>query len=258
MLTEPDCLHHHHSPELCSRLNRVTVEDSVYALQRLPNAVVDLVIQDPPYGIDFSSNFRKNKIQTTNGIQGDGKDNLPLLDANLRETVRVMKPDAHLYMFTRWDKAGDHTRLLEKHGLSVKNHLVWRKNNWSMGDLKGAYASQYEVILFAQKGNKPLQCIPTADGRLNKHGAAEICRHPDILEFDRPANGKTMVHNHQKPVELLQFLMQKSSQKGDVVLDGFFGSGSTGIAAKNLDRNFLGYEIDPEVAKLAEQRLKTE
>lgn len=249
-----DC-RRNHPDAVCQVVDRVLVGDSTQFLHRIPDASVDVVVQDPPYGIDFKSGFRKHKILTTDGIKGDYRNNVEMLSANLRETVRVMKPNSHLYMFTRWDKAGDHAELLRQNGLTVKNSIVWDKSNWSMGDLEGAYANQYEVILFAQKGKKPLNCIPTEDGRLNKHGNPEICRHPDILRFDRVANGKTMLHNHQKPTELLEFLIKKSSNEGDVVLDGFLGSGSTAVAARNTKRHFIGIELDHAIAQTAVQRL---
>lgn len=256
MITDEECPRKLHA-DVCPLLNRVNHGDSNDIMRRIPSKSVDVVVTDPPYGIDFKTGFRTtNMIQTAQGIANDGADNVEMLQVHANELGRITKPDAHVYWFTRWDKAGDHSKLLENAGFKVKNHLVWKKNNWSMGDLKGAYAGQYETIIFAQKGNKPLNCVPTADGRLNKHGNPEICRHADVLEFNRVGSGKAMMHNHQKPTDLLEFLITKSSQPGDVVFDGFLGSGSTAVAAQTLDRNWIGIELDSEIAKLAVSRLE--
>jgi site-specific DNA-methyltransferase (adenine-specific) len=98
-----------------------------------------------------------------------------------------------------------------------------------MGDLKGAYAGQYEIILFGQKGRRELNEI---DG---------VKRHTDILYYNRVA-GKNQLHNHQKPVNLLQFLIKKSTNKGEIILDMFAGVRSTEIAAKLCERNYIGFE----------------
>lgn len=253
MLSPTKCLRHH-SKAICDHLNQITISDSNKILPKLPDDSIDLVIEDAPYGIDFKLGWRRKKIPTTDGIAND-KNNTTMLDQHLTHVSRVLKPNSHLYWFTRWDKSGEHIELLKSHGFSVKNALIWEKDQFGMGDLNGAYANQYEVVLFAQKGSRPLNCLDLPDGQKTTRGRTYKCRHTDILRYERP-NTKTMLHNHQKPEELIQFLIQKSSKKGDVILDGFLGSGSTAIAAQNTDRNWIGIEIDPTIAQIAQNRLK--
>ena len=253
MLTPAQCLKS--KPKaICDRLNHITTGDSNTILKQLPNDSIALAVEDAPYGIDFKLGWRKNKIPTSNGIAND-KNNLTMLDQHIAQVSRVLKPNSHLYWFTRWDKLGEHAKLLQSHGLSVKNALIWEKDQFGMGDLKGAYANQYEVILFAQKGFKPLNCIDLPEGQKTSKGLPRKCRHSDILNYDRP-NTKAMLHNHQKPEELIQFLIEKSSNKGDIVLDGFLGSGTTAIAAKKANRNWIGIEIDPKIVAIAENRIQ--
>jgi site-specific DNA-methyltransferase (adenine-specific) len=223
-------------------LNRVHNMDVIEGLRMLPDNSVDLVVCDPPYGIDFSSNMRKkNMLKTASGIANDGKNNEAFLESVLAEIARVMKPNSHIYWFTRWDKVPSQQPMLEEH-FTVKNNLIWYKNNKSMGDLYGAYASQYENILFAHKGRRLLNEV---DGTV---------RHIDVLEYKRVASQR-LVHSHQKPTDLIDFLVRKSSDPGQVVLVPFCGSGSECVAAKAAGRQFISFELEPEFVEIAEGRL---
>ena len=121
----------------------------------------------------------------------------------------------------------------------LKNILIWVKNNWSAGDLKGAYAKSTEFIIYACKGRHIL------NGR----------RDTDVLYYDRVV-GKEQVHQNQKPTDLLEYLIRKSSNEHDTVLDCFMGSGSTGVACNNLNRDFIGIELDETYYNIANDRIK--
>lgn len=221
------------------------IGDCISELKKLDVASIDLVVTDPPYGIDFRSGYRhKSELKSIEGIFNDGKDNTGFLSEVIDELNRVMKDDSHIYWFTRWDRIQHQMPLLERY-FNVNNAIVWKKNNWSMGDLQGAYAGQYEVILFAQKGRRILNEV---DGRK---------RHPDVLEFDRvPAS--RLRHSHEKPEDLIEFLIRKSSNEGELVLDPFAGSGTTAAVAKRLNRDYITIELDEDFAKIAEDRIRDE
>lgn len=126
---------------------------------------------------------------------------------------------------------------IEKY-LEVKNILVWVKNNTGMGDLEGDYAPQCEYVIYAQKGNRKL------NGR----------RDSNILRASRTGNG---FHPTEKPVDLFEFLISKSSEVGDVVFDPFIGGGTTAIACKNTKRSYIGCELEEEYCKTADLRLSS-
>lgn len=206
--------------------------DALTELKKIPTESIDLILTDPPYGINFNTNYRiKNKLKTQNGIKGDDIF-FNLLPEFMQEFYRVMKKDRHIYIFTRWDV---YPRLLEefKKYFKTKNLLVWVKNNWSMGDLSGAYASQQEMILYGHIGRRKL------------NGG----RDTDILNFNR-VSGNEMIHNHQKPINLLQYLILKSSNRDEIVLDPFLGVGSTNIASMKLCRKGIGIELDKEYVNI--------
>jgi DNA modification methylase len=224
-------------------LNRIYQRDCIEGMRLLADDSVDLVVTDPPYGIDFRSNHRKkSELKSINGISNDGTDNNDFLSDVIDEIKRVLKPNSHVYWFTRWDRAILQQPLLDKN-FTVKNSIIWMKNNWSMGDLAGAYAGQYENIIFAQKGRR----------KLNEVGGRK--RHPDILQFNRVASNK-LRHSHEKPEDLIEFLIRKSSDESDVVLDPFMGSGTTAVAAARLSRHYIGFETEPEYVRIANQRLE--
>jgi site-specific DNA-methyltransferase (adenine-specific) len=224
-------------------LNRIYQRDCIEGMRMIPDGSVDLAIVDPPYGINFRSNHRKSGTlkTTTEGIANDGVDNADFLADVIAELSRVMKPNAHVYWFTRWDKVTEQQPLLERY-FYVKNSLIWMKNNWSMGDLFGAYAGQYENIIFAQKGRRLLNEV---DGKT---------RHPDILQFDRVSPNK-LRHSHEKPEELIEFLIRKSSNPGEIVLTPFCGSGTDCVAAVKTGREFISFELDADHITTANKRL---
>lgn len=227
---------------------RLFNDDCLNVMKDLDSGSVDLVITDVPYGIGYFSNYSKddeyrNRVKSVGGIINDDPDNISFLQDVAIEVYRVLRDNTHIYWFTRWDKAMQHIKILEQAGFRVKNNLIWAKNNWSMGDLKGAYAGQYENILFAHKGRRLLNTVE------NKS------RHSDILNYDRVPSSR-LLHSHQKPVDLLEFFVKKSSEEGEIILDPFMGVGSTGVASTNLNRKFIGIELDEDYFKIAKQRIE--
>ena len=221
--------------------------DSQKFLKYLENDSIDLVITDPPYGIDYYTNRRKNKTRLTeNGIQGDSKNNLELIEIVIKELYRILKPGRHIYWFGRFDSIAKHIELFKKTGFIVKNNLIWVKNNHGIGDLYYSYAPKYECILYAIKPAKKKFKLKKFKGKT---------RHSDILEFNKIPS-KLLIHDHEKPTELLEFLIEKSSNKNEIILDPFMGSGQTMFAAFNRNRQFIGFEIDKRIYKMVKDRFK--
>ncbi len=207
-------------------------------LKKIPDDSVDLIIIDPPYGIEFNTNFRKEKTETIGEISLDNDKIFKSFPDVVMECYRILKNDSALYCFSRWDVTHKFMAILQKY-FKIKNRLTWVKNNWSMGDLTGSYAMQSEDIIFAVKGKHKLN-----NGR-----------DTDILSFDRVSNQK-LLHSHQKPLDLLSFLIRKSSKREDTILDCYMGSGSTIISAVNLCRKSIGIELNDKHIEVAKKRLQ--
>ena len=205
-------------------------EDWQIAIKQISNKSVDLVVTDPPYGMSFQSNRRKELHKS---IQND--DNLDWLGEWVKELKRVCKDEAHVYIFCSWhhiDKFKQEVGAL----FNVKNILIWEKNNHGSGDLLGDYAPKYEMILFCSNGQKKLN----------------LGRDSNILKAKKTGNDN---HPTQKPTELISYLIEKSSNKGDLVLDTFAGSCVTAIASRQKDRNCICFEIDKDYCKNGEKVL---
>lgn len=207
-------------------LNKITNADWADSIKLLPEKIIDLVVTDPPYGMSYQSNMRKEKHKK---IVGD--DNLDWLEEWVIELKRVCKPEAHLYIFCSWHKVDEFKSIVQKY-FRIKNILIWDKKMGGMGDLEGDYTPSYEMILFCSDGTK----------KLNGGRDSNIIR-----------TIRTMNENHptEKPVNLISYLIEKSSKEGDIVLDTFSGSFSTARACKKTKRNFISFEIDEEYCKRA-------
>ncbi len=213
------------------RLNPWLIQgDCLEKMKEIESGSVDMILTDPPYGMDFQSNHRKEKYSK---IKND-KD-LNWLGVWVDELFRVAADNTAHYVFCSFHNVDKFKQSLEKK-FKIKNMLVWEKNNTSMGDLKADFAPKYEMIIFIQKGRRFI------NGK----------RDPNILKFDRTGN---KLHPTQKPVDLLQYLIEKFSDEGAVILDPFAGSGSTGVAAKNLNRKFIGIELDENYFNIAKERI---
>lgn len=192
---------------------------------------VDCILTDPPYGMNFKSNYRKEKY---NSIVND--DNLDFIENYFSKCYTLLKEDTHIYCFCSWHNIDKFKMEFEKY-FKLKNIIVWEKNNTSMGDLKGSYAPKHEFILYGHKG------------RRLRNGF----RYADIIKANRTNN---KLHPTQKPVDLLEIFIKQSTDKNDVVFDGFMGSGTTGVACMNTNRKFIGVELDNNYFNIASKRIE--
>lgn len=206
--------------------------DAITKLKELQNNSIDCVITDPPYGIDFKS----VRSTGTNDFKNDTEDYaIKLFEQVAPELNRVTKENSHIYVFCGFQTVDKFKQILEQH-FKLRNIIIWVKNNHTPTNYDLNYAHKYEMILFATKGKRPLN---------NKLS-------PDVLEFD---NETGKLHSAQKPVALIEYLINNSTFEKEVVLDCFSGSGSTIIAAEKLKRNWLGIELEQEFIDITKKRL---
>jgi len=215
--------------------------DCLEVLAGLAPESVDLVVTDPPYGVDYLSNFRVANPSVAQVIHAD--DSLDAMRASLAMCVALLRPDAHVYYFASADETVGEACAALPSDLTFHRLLCWDKGNHGMGDLERDYGHAWEAIVYASKGR---------GHALNPPRPSSLLR-----SFGRGA-GSTWVHPTQKPVPLMRFLIEKSSQPGDLVLDPFMGSGTTLRAAKDLGRKAIGIEIEEKYCEIAAKRLSQE
>lgn len=212
-------------------LNRIYNEDCRVTLAGMLDNSVDLIVTDPPYGMEFQSGYRKVKHEV---ISND--DNLSWMWEVFTGCKRVLKDNGHAYFFCSFHNIDKFMQELKQVGFNIKNILIWMKNNTGMGDLEGDYAPQYEFIIFCSNGVKKL------NGR----------RDSNILKFARTMNN---LHPTEKPIDLIRYLIMKSSDIGDIVADFFSGSGTTPAGCIKENRQFIASEIDVTHYKTSIKRI---
>ena len=210
--------------------------DCLEVMGGIKDKSVDLIVTDPPYLMDYQSNRRK-KEDRFDKIKND-KGNYMLIQDYLEECHRIMKDNTAIYCFCSWHNIDFFKNEFEKH-FKLKNILVWNKNNHGTGDLKGSYAPKHEFILFGHKGRTLLREKRIAD----------------VIDCPKISSNK-LTHPTEKPQDLLEIFIKQSSDVGSIIFDGFMGTGSCGIAAKKLNRNFIGIELDEKYFNIAKNRLE--
>lgn len=217
-----------------NEINKIYNMDCLELLKTIPNNSIDLVVTDPPYLINYKTNHIKGEHRFKETILNDNNEDL--ISTYIKELFRVLKDNTAIYIFCSSSKIDFFKQEIEKY-FTLKNIIIWVKNNWTAGDLKAAYGRQYEMILYANKGRKEI------NGK----------RLTDIWYFDR-ISSDGQLHQNQKPLDLIKQCIEKSSKEGNIVFDGFMGSGTTAVAAKMLKRNYLGAELDKGYFEICLQR----
>lgn len=211
--------------------------DARDVLPDLEDGSVAALITDPPYGMAYQP-MRKCGL-AAKPVRADGaRQGVRVLRGVLQELEPKLSAEAHAYVFCRWDSWPDFHDALAGH-LPMKNALIWHKAQGGMGNTKLAFALDYEVILYAALG-----------GQL--HGR----RDGAVLTGFRPVPPAKRIHTTEKPVELLAYLIEKSTRPGDLVVDPFMGSGSLLEAALRTGRRALCVELDEEYCEVASKRLE--
>jgi len=199
-----------------------------FLTEKVEDETIDLVIFDPPWGIDIDI------IGSSRGLSGDKTSYYDdsafsakgLMEQLLPELYRVMKPNTHMYIFFALEHYQYLLDSLAPYFSVRKSPLIWVKEGGGFTDFEVRFMPRYETILFCNKGLR----------RLNS-----ACS--DVLNFNRPLSVERM-HTQQKPVELLQQLIRLSTQFNEIVLDPCAGSFSSIVASTLLGRRSIGIEKD--------------
>lgn len=213
---------------------RIVAGDCMIVLPRLAAESVELVLTDPPYGIAYETT---RPDQTDAANKAIANDDAPFIWW-LREAFRITRDSGGLLCFTRWDVQDAFKLAIESAGWRVRSQVVWHKPGGGLGDCKAQFMPTHELLWWATKGRF---AFPSG-------------RPPSVLTCPTvPWRGRD--HPTQKPVALLRQLIESTSRPGDTVLDPFAGSGSTGVAAVEAGRRFLGIELDGQHVASARRRI---
>lgn len=227
--------------------------DCLEEMKKIPDGSIDLLVTDCPYKIvsggctkvpfkgetsgilthrqtekrtDWVDNVRTGKMFKYNDL--DFSDWLPAIYSKLKQ-------DSHCYIMINSRNLSELQDKAQIAGFKFQNLLIWDKGNVTPNRW---YMQGFECILMLRKGKAV---------NINNLGTSNIIRVPNII-------GKKM-HPTEKPTDLLSVMIENSSKENETVLDPFMGSGSTGVACKNLNRNFIGIELDEQYFEIAKKRI---
>jgi len=245
--------------------NRIFCEDALQGLARLPDASIDLLLADPPYGLgkDYGNDSDKMESAAYLAWMAEWIDlALPKLKAN-----------GSLYIFLTW-RYSPEVFVLLKQRMSMMNEIIWDRRVPSMGGSVRKYSSVHDTIGFFVKAKDyyfDLDAIripydaATKKARSRKifEGAKwlEMGFNPkDVWSVSRlhREHAEREDHPTQKPLEIVERMIKASCPPGGVVLDPFMGSGTTAVAAKRCGRDFVGFELNREYCAMIENRLASD
>jgi len=210
--------------------------DCLEILPELEAGSVDMIVSDPPYGIQWRSNWRSDSFAQIEGDDIPHNEWLSFVDSL---GCRI------LYLFSRWDVMEYYRNGIEaKAKMRMKDVLIWDKCAHGAGDLE-SYAPTYEMVLYATRRREII-----AGSRQQN-----ILRHWRVdAGATGTSTGKLLCHPCEKPVALITHLI--GNHAVSVVLDPFMGSGTTGVACVECGRRFVGIEIDPKYFDIACRRIR--
>jgi modification methylase len=238
--------------------------DCIAAMRSLPDASVDLVFADPPYNLQLGGDLNRPDGSVVDAVTDhwDQFDSFAAYDKFSREWLtearRVLKPNGALWVIGSYHNIFRLGAMLQDMGFWILNDVVWRKAN-PMPNFKGTrFTNAHETLIWCSMGEKArytfnYRTMKTLNDELQMRSdwVLPICGGQERLK-----SGGTKVHPTQKPEALLYRVMLATTNKGDVVLDPFFGTGTTGAVAKRLGREWIGCERESVYRQAALERIE--
>jgi len=244
-------------------LGRILTGDCIEAMRSLPSASIDLVFADPPYNLQLGGDLNRPDGSHVDAVTDhwDRFDSFAAYDAFTRDWLaecrRVLKPDGAIWVIGSYHNIFRVGALMQDLGFWILNDVVWRKSN-PMPNFRGTrFTNAHETLIWASMGEKAryqfnYRAMKTLNDELQMRSdwVMPICGGPERLK-----QGGHKVHPTQKPEALLYRVLLATTETGDVVLDPFFGTGTTGAVAKRLGRQWIGCEREPAYREAALERI---
>jgi modification methylase len=238
--------------------------DCATIMAQLPEASVDLVFADPPYNLQLAGELHRPDNSRVDGVEDnwDKFADFAAYDQFTRDWLtaarRVLKPEGSLWVIGSYHNIYRVGTILQDLGFWILNDVVWRKTN-PMPNFRGRrFTNAHETLLWCAHSREASYTFnyqsmkAVNDGvQMRSDWLLPLCGGPERLKRD----GKK-AHPTQKPEGLLHRVLLASTKPGDIVLDPFFGTGTTGAVARRLGRRWIGIERDPDYARLARERIE--
>ena len=239
--------------------------DCLEELKKLPDRSVDLVFADPPYNLQLGGDLLRPDNSKVDAVddEWDQFESFAAYDtftkAWMAECKRVLKDDGALWVIGSYHNIFRVGATLQDLGFWILNDIVWRKSN-PMPNFKGTrFTNAHETLIWAAKSrggrrytfNYDAMKMANDELQMRSDWTLPLCTGEERLKDDTG----TKAHPTQKPEALLHRVIMASTKPGDVILDPFFGTGTTGAVARRLGRKFIGIEREENYAKIAKARI---
>jgi len=232
------------SPHSLHYQDTIRFEDCIRGMKQMPPDSVDLVVADPPFGIDFSgkeSNYNRNRDLVVDSYQEIDGDYGEFTEQWMASLQRVMKPQATAYVFSGWNHLEEVLRGARLSGLTTINHIIW-KYQFGVFTKKKYVTSHYHVLLLAKDPDRYY---------FNKMEHYPL----DVWDIKRKYKAGEVKNGTTLPLEVVKRCIVFSSRPGDLVFDPFMGMGTSAVAAKSTWRHFFGFEKNEHLKQVIEERV---
>ncbi len=242
--------------------NKIYNKDCIVGMKTIPNEKIDLVVTDPPFAINFKakkSNYNRIASRVLSGYDEiKVEDYYDFTNAWMAEAYRILKKSGSMYVFSGWNNLKDILTALDDNNFITINHIIW-KYQFGVVTSKKFVTSHYHC-LFVCKDDKKRKFFPysrfeknskTSDGQSLHYRDKE-----DVWIIKREywtGDDKTPT---KLPAEIIKKILEYSSEKNDLVLDPFLGSGQVAVISKMLGRQYLGFETVKQYYNFANKRLQ--
>ncbi|MBF9048553.1 site-specific DNA-methyltransferase [Roseobacter sp. HKCCD9010] len=245
-------------------LNTILSGDCIEAMNSLPEASVDLIFADPPYNLQLKGDLHRPNNSLVDAVDDawDQFDSFAVYDAFtrawLKAAQRLLKPHGAIWVIGSYHNIFRVGAALQDQGYWILNDVVWRKSN-PMPNFRGKrLTNAHETMIWASKSEgakytfnyEALKAL-NEGVQMRSDWVLPICNGGERLKDEKGDKA----HPTQKPESLLHRVLVAATNPGDVVLDPFFGTGTTGAVAKKLGRDFIGIEREEKYRKIAEKRI---
>lgn len=237
-------------------------------LPKIDSSSIDVVITDPPYGIGYQNTYTKSKRHAV--LSGDGEEFSYKTLAE--QSYRVLRDNTAIFCFTSWSQYPKHFIELSESGFSMKEPLIGQKRPSSAADIHGTFQCNSDWCMFGHKGKfvfQPTKLLKNSRGGVvpsaGRKPVSEYktrfpsCWFGDEFPYSSECPRTKMKHEWDHPtvkgLEFIKWIILLTTKEGDTILDPFMGSGTTAVAAKMLNRNFIGCDISSDFVELGKRRL---
>lgn len=242
--------------------NKVYNMDCIEGMKIIPSKTVDLVITDPPFGIDFKAkrdNYNRKSSRVLDGYNEiNGKDYLKFTYDWMTQVKRVLKDSGSMYVFSGWNYLKDILIALDELNFITVNHLIWKYQFGVVTSRK--YVTSHYHCLYVCLDDKKRKFFPYArfdkDAKNKKGSSLHYQDKEDVWVINREYWNGDIKTPTKLPAEIIKKILAYSSEKGDVVLDPFLGSGQVAVISKMEERRYIGFEIVKEYYDFISERLE--